>query len=317
MDSKSPSAATAGGYIFVISAALLWGISGSAAKFLFQSGMTPFQLVQVRLTVTAVGLLLWIGIRHPSLLKIDKADIGYFAVFGIVGMAAVQFTYLFAISKIQVAAAILLQYLAPVFIVLHSVIFARERLSRVNLLALIGATTGCYLVVGAYNLNLLSMNLAGIASGIASAICFAWYSIHGEYGMRRYSPWTVLLYAMAFAALTWNIAHPPLDGFLQAWGPKQWFWMLYVGILGTMVPFGLYLEGISRIRSTRASITATLEPITAGVISYIFLNEIMEWPQLIGACLVIAAVILLQLKKEQDDRAPALIRAQRELESKT
>ena len=105
MDSRSPSAATAGGYVFVISAALLWGVSGSAAKFLFQSGMTPFQLVQVRLTLTAAGLLLWLALRHPSLLKIDRSDIGYFAVFGVVGMAGVQFTYLFAISKIQVAAA--------------------------------------------------------------------------------------------------------------------------------------------------------------------------------------------------------------------
>jgi drug/metabolite transporter (DMT)-like permease len=311
MDSRSPTAATAGGYVFVISAALLWGVSGSAAKFLFQSGMTPFQLVQVRLTLTAAGLLLWLALRHPSLLKIDRSDIGYFAVFGVVGMAGVQFTYLFAISKIQVAAAILLQYLAPVFIVLHSVVFAREKLSRVNLVALIGATTGCYLVVGAYNLNLLTMNLAGIVSGLMSAVCFAWYSIHGEYGMRRYNPWTVLFYAMAFAALTWNIAHPPLEGFLHAWGAEQWFWMLYIGILGTMVPFGLYLEGISRIRSTRASITAMLEPITAGVLSYVFLNEIMEWPQLMGAVLVIAAVALLQIKKEQDDRAPALIRARR------
>jgi len=81
-------------------------------------------------------------------------------------------------------------------------------------------------------------------------------------------------------------------------------------VLGTLVPFGLYLEGINLIRSTRASITATLEPITAGVISSFFLNEILKTPQIIGGVLVIASVILLQLKQEQDDKAPSVIRAQ-------
>jgi drug/metabolite transporter (DMT)-like permease len=78
------------------------------------------------------------------------------------------------------------------------------------------------------------------------------------------------------------------------------------------VPFGLYLEGINLIRSTRASITATLEPITAGIISYIFLNEIMEALQIIGGLIVIASIILLQLRQEQDDKAPGVIRAQRQ-----
>lgn len=300
------------GYRYVISAALLWGVSGSAAKFLFLSGVTAFQLVQIRLTITAIGLLFWLGLRHRHLLRIDGKDLGYFIAFGVVGMAAVQFTYLYAISKIHVAAAILLQYLAPTFIVLHSVVIAREKLSRTNLVALVVATIGCYLVVGAYNLSLLSMNLAGIVSGILSAVCFAWYSIHGEYGMRRYNPWTVLFYAMVFAAITWNICHPPLEAFFHAWSWQQWFWMIYIGVLGTLVPFGLYLEGINLIRSTRASITATLEPITAGVIAYLFLGEVMAPLQLLGAVLVIAAVILLQLSKERDDNAPDLIRARRQ-----
>jgi drug/metabolite transporter (DMT)-like permease len=89
----------------------------------------------------------------------------------------------------------------------------------------------------------------------------------------------------------------------------QWMWILYIGVMGTLVPFGLYLEGINLIRSTRASITATIEPITAGIISYIFLNEIMEIPQIAGGVIVIASIILLQLNQEQDDKAPGIIRA--------
>ena len=297
------------GYLYVVLAALMWGLSGSSAKFLFNSGITPFQLVQMRLTISAALLFVCLLIRFSSLLKISRSDILYFVLFGTVGMAGVQFTYLFTISKIKVAAAILLQYLAPSFIALHSVVFMREKLSRLTLIALIGATFGCYLVVGAYNLEILSMNIVGIISGLLSALTFAWYAIHGEYGMRRYNPRTVLFYALLFGAVVWNILHPPLEAFMHAYSPVQWLWILYIGVMGTLVPFGLYLEGINLIRSTRASITATLEPITAGIISYIFLNEIMEIPQIAGGVIVIASIILLQLNQEQDDKAPSIIRA--------
>jgi drug/metabolite transporter (DMT)-like permease len=312
MDTKGSFKKTRLGYVYVVFAALMWGLSGSSAKFLFNSGITPFQLVQLRLTISAALLFLCLLVRFSSLLRIDYKDIFYFILFGTVGMAGVQFTYLFAISKIKVAAAILLQYLAPSFIALHSVVFMREKPSQRTLIALIGAILGCYLVVGAYNIEIISMNIVGIISGILSAITFAWYSIHGEYGMRRYNPWTVLFYALFFGAVVWNILHPPLEAFMHDYSLLQWLWILYIGVLGTLVPFGLYLEGINLIRSTRASITATLEPITAGIISYIFLNEIMETLQIIGGIIVIASIILLQLRQEQDDKAPSVIRAQRQ-----
>jgi len=258
----------------------------------------------------AAGVLfIWFMIRNPSLLKIARRDIWYFALLGSVGMGICQFTYLFAISKINVAAAILLQYLAPIFIAVHAVVFARDRLNPSTLLALLGAFFGCYLVVGAYNLQILSLNWAGIVSGILAAITFAWYSIHGEYGMRRYNPWTVLFYAMFFATLLWNILHPPLEAFFHNYELNEWGWILYIGVMGTLVPFGLYFHGVNLIRSTRASITATLEPITAGVVAYIFLDETMEPLQIIGGMLVIAAIVLLQLKQEYDEKAPALMRA--------
>ncbi|MGD9250313.1 MAG: DMT family transporter [Desulfobacterales bacterium] len=297
------------GYLFATLAAVLWGVSGSAAKYLFINGVTPFHLVQLRLTIAAAGLLLCLLLRNPALLKIDRGDIPYFAVFGCLGMAGVQFTYLFAISKIHVAAAILLQYLAPAFIALHAAIFFRDRLNPIILLALGGAFTGCYLVVGAYNLDLLAMNFWGIVSGLFSAVGFAWYSIQGEYGMRRYSPWTVLFYAMFFGALTWNVCLSPLEAFLPARTAVVWVWILYIGVLGTLVPFGLFLEGVNLIRSTRASITATLEPIMAGTLAFFFLHETMGFGQLFGAGLVILSVIVLQLNQDMDAKAPARLRA--------
>ena len=308
MGATKTSLSPRAGYLFAAAAAILWAVSGSSAKYLFQNGITPFQLVQLRLTIAAAGLFLFLVLRKPALLRIARGDILYFAVFGCIGMAGVQFTYLFAISKIHVAAAILLQYLAPAIIAVHAMVFFRDRLKPVTMTALIGALVGCYLVVGAYNLNMLALNLLGIVSGLLSAVGLAWYSIQGEHGMRKYSPWTVLFYAMFFGALTWNIFYPPLEGFMHARPPVLWAWIMYIGVLGTLVPFGLYLEGVNLIRATRTSITATLEPITAGVLSFLFLNEIMEFWQVLGALLVIFSVVVLQLNQEQDKKAPAMMR---------
>ncbi|RPJ18332.1 MAG: EamA family transporter, partial [Desulfobacteraceae bacterium] len=116
MEKANPQKTPRVGYLYVIIAALFWAISGSSSKFLFNSGVTPFQLVQLRLTISAGLLFLVLLIRRRDLMRIKKGDFFYFVFFGAVIMAAVQFTYLFTISKINVAAAILLQYLAPAFI---------------------------------------------------------------------------------------------------------------------------------------------------------------------------------------------------------
>ena len=295
----------------MIAAAILWAICGSASKHLFNSGLSPFQVVQLRTTISCAGLLVWLLVRHPSLLKINPRDSLYFLVIGILGIAAAQFFYLYAISKIHVAAAILLHYTGPVFVTLYSVIFAGFKLQPKTVAAIFGTLTGCFLLVGAYNLDLLAMNRAGIIGGFLAAAAFATYSLLSEYGMRKYNPWTVLFYALVFAALIWNILHFPLEAFFHSYSPVTWWWIFFIGVPGTILPFGFYFEGINLIRSTPASITATLEPITAGVLSFIFLGETLLPLQISGGVLVIASIVLLQYSQEIDENSPEAIRAKR------
>jgi drug/metabolite transporter (DMT)-like permease len=297
------------GYLFVMLAAAFWASGASASKFLFNIGVTPFQLVQLRITTATVILFAWLFCRHRRLLRIDRNDIGYFLLLGTLGMAAINITYLYAISRLNVAAALVLEYLAPVFIAVYTACFQRERISRWTATAIATAIIGCYLVVGAYNLSLFQLNLPGILSGLGAAVAFAWWSVHGEYGMHRYNPWTVLFYALVVAGIVWNLLQPPLSAFMHPYPPAAWGWVLYIAVGGTILPFGLYYEGINRIRATRASITSTLEPIMAGIFSFLFLGEVMAPLQILGAALVIGAIILLQLRQEQDEKAPAVIRA--------
>ncbi len=282
------------GFVYVVLAAVLWAAAGSAAKYLFLSGMSPAQLVQLRTTIGSLVLALWLASRHRASLRVASGDLWKIGLLG-VSIAATQFTYYFAISKIQVAAAILLQYQAPVFVALFALVFARERLTAVIAAALSGALIGCYLLVGAYKLDLLHMNREGIAGGLASAVCFAWYSVSSSYAMRRYTPWAVVFFSFLGAAVLWNILHPPLEAFSQPGSAWEWWWVFFISIFGTVFAFWFYTAGIGLIGPTRASITATLEPITAGLISYLFLNETLEALQIAGALMVIAAVVSLQL----------------------
>lgn len=299
------------GYLYVVLAAILWAVSGSTGKFLFMGGVTPQQVVQLRVTLGVPCLLAWLLIRDPSLLRIGVKDVFYFAVLGVVGLAMVQFGYFYAISKIHVAVAIILEYLAPTFIALYYVVVAREKLTRTTLVSVGASAVGCYLAVGAYHFDLLALNWQGIGAGIGAGAAFALYAVQGEYGMRRYGPWTVFFYALLFSAVFWNLAIPPLQSLRHHYTIWQWICILYIVVGGTVVSFGLYTAGIDLIRSTRASITATLEPITAGLISFVFLGETLQFLQILGGVLVIGAVVMLQLNREHDENTPELIRGRR------
>jgi drug/metabolite transporter (DMT)-like permease len=297
------------GYLYVVGAAVLWASSGVAGMSLFSGGITPFELVQIRVTVSTVLLAVGFCLSDRNLFRIRARDLIYFLLLGGVAMALVQITYFYALSKIQVAAAILLQYLAPILVAFYAVCFWRERLTLTKSLSLLLSLSGCYLVVGGYHFELLRMNWVGIVSALASAVCFAAYTLLGEKGMHRYTPWTVLFYAFLFATLSWHLFYPPFHYLRAGYSLGQWGWMLYISVMGTVLPFALFFMGINLIRSTRATITATLEPISAGLFAYLFLGEGLAPLQIVGGAIVVGAIVLLQLKREQDELAPVLIRA--------
>jgi len=300
------------GYFFVIFAAVLWAVSGVAGKFLFHRGIEPLQLIQLRVTLSAASLFLFLLVFRPALLRISARDFFYFAVLGIAGMGMVQSAYLYSISKIHVAVAILLEYLAPVFIAMYYVFVAPEKLTRITLIAIGISVTGCYLAVGAYNIDLLTMNWQGIVSGVVSGIAYAFYGVYCEKGMRKYDPWTVVFYALVFAALFWNATVFALGDVKLSHTGVDWFWILYIAVMGTVVPYGFYSAGISLVRSTRACVTATLEPISAGFIAFFFLGEVLGPLQILGGILVMASVTLLQIGREHDMNTSHLIRKRAE-----
>ncbi len=296
------------GYLSVIAASILWASSGAVGKALFSQGVTPYDLVQIRVTFASLIFGAYLLIFFRPILKVSLADMKWMFIHGAVLMALVQISYFYTISKLQLMTALLLQYLSPILVAIYAAFFWAEKITGFKLMAIIMAFTGCYLAVGGYNPDNLKLNVNGIAGGLVAALSYAAYCLLGEKLMSKYSPWTVVFYALFFAAITWHVVHPPFKYIHTSYSTIQLLGMSYIIIVGTIGAFSLFFWGINYIRSTRAMITATLEPVSAGFIAWIFLGETLEPLQILGAIFSVCAVAVLQIGPEQDLMAPQTLR---------
>lgn len=287
------------GFLFIIMAAALWGVAGTVAKHLFNNQVSPFELVEIRLTLSFSFLFLYLAVTNRALLKITKADIPYLLVFGSCGVALVQFTYLFTISQTNVATAVFLQYLAPVLIALYSMLFLKENPGLFKVLAVILAVVGGFLIVKGHGGSGLAVNPAGLAGGLASAVAFSFYTIYGKKGLARFNPWTLLVYGFGAGALAWSLYIPPWQA-ASGHSLSTWLFFVYIAVFATILPFGFFFKGLSCLHPVKAGIISTLEPVIAAVVAWLVLHEALLPLQIAGGLLVCAAVILVQSAPERD-----------------
>ena len=287
------------GYLYILVGTTLWGVSSVVAKSLFIIGLPPAELVLIRLTLATLALAIILFLFDRKRMVISLKDLPYFLILGFVGVAGMQFTYYYTISKIYVGPAILLQYLQPVWVSLSAFLFQKEPISKQKIAALLLAILGCYFVVGGYQTDLLRLNKFGIVSGVLASLFFTFYALYGERGLKKYDSWTLILYGFGFGAVLYWILFSPIKIITAGHSLKIWVAFIYIAIFSTLIPFGLYLKGIEYMRATRTSIIATWEPVVAGIAAYIVLGEILFPLQVLGGIGVIAAIVLLQMAKEK------------------
>lgn len=282
------------GLILIITAASLWGISGTVAKFLFNGeAVSPLALVQIRLFLSAVLLGLYLLITHPDSLRIKWSDLCYFAILGVFGMAMVQFTYLYTVSQANVAVAVFLQYLSPAIVAVYAVVFRWEKLGWNRAMALTLALGGSVLILTGSGLGTVVISYRGLISGLASAFFAAFYTLYAQKGAKKFGAWTTLTYSLGFGAFFWLLVAPPsLDQFGE-YTTGDLLFFLYIAIFATIVPFGLYFKGLTYLHATKAIITSTLEPVMAAITAYLILGETMAPQQMLGGVLIVCAVVIL------------------------
>ena len=279
----------------VVGAACCWGVMATVAKMLFRDrGVDPLVLVVVRAYLATLTLVVALALLQPARLRIAQKDVWAAAVIGVVGLAVNNFFYFEALHLTSVAAALLLQYQAPVLVALYTVLVQRQPLRGRIILALVVAIMGCALVVRAYDFQALRPNILGVGAGLGTACTFAFYILASRAALRRLDAWTLLTYAYLSAALAWVAVVPPWKVLGYGFGPEVWVTFLAIATVGTVVPFGLFVSGLKFLPPTQAGIVSMLEPVVAATAAYVILGETLLPLQMLGGGLVLAGVVMVQ-----------------------
>jgi DME family drug/metabolite transporter len=282
-------------------AAALWAGAAVLARSLFDDGVAPILVAESRSIVAALGLVVpvaagWvIGRRarrpgrsgHPTSLWTQVLGLG-------LSIALVNATYYLAIQHLPVAVAIVLQYTAPAMVVGWAALVARRRPGRDVVVALVAALAGVILVSEIFFAGGSgSLDAFGVAMGLASAVLFATYTVLAERVTSVFGPVGAMRRAFLVATAFWILVQAP-QGWPGVLFQDDHLWrVLAIGVFGTLAPFLLYVWGIGRVAAERASIAATLEPILAAAVAWVWLGQELGPAQIIGGVLVLGAVVSL------------------------
>jgi drug/metabolite transporter (DMT)-like permease len=295
----------------VLAAAVLFAVNGTVSKLVMGSGMSSLHLVEIRCVGAAVLLTALALARNPASMRVRRPELVWLALFGVVGIALVQWLYFVAISRTPVSIALLLEFTAPVLVALWIRFVRKEPVRRRVWVALALVLAGLALVAQVW--SGLTLDGLGVAAALGAAAALAAYYLLGEQGLGRRDPVSLAAWSFVAAGLFWSLLLPwwsfPFDrlattvavrdGALQV---PAGVLVLWVVVLGTVVPFGLMLRGLQRIGATRAGLLGTTEPPLAAVVALVALGETLTWVQVVGGVVVLGGIVLVEVSRS---RAPA------------
>jgi drug/metabolite transporter (DMT)-like permease len=280
------------GYVLVAVGAAMFALGGNLARYMLDDGVSATRLSQLRSAGSVVLLAIALALTRPKLMRVRRADVPQLAFLGICGLALVHATYYAAIDHLEIGVALVIQYMAPLLLLL----WLRFRYGRRLAPSLWGAVAlsiaGCGLVVRAYDPG--GLDGVGILYATGAAITFAIYMVASERAGHRYEPVTTLLWAFLFASLFWAVIQPWWSFPFSRVDP----WLaLGVVVVGTLLPFICVVAALRHLPAPRAAIAATLEPVLAALFAWSLHDENLALVQLVGGALVISAVLWVQARR--------------------
>lgn len=291
------------GYGMVALAATLFAINGTVSKVILGSGVDAQQLTEVRCAGALVGLMLIALATRPAALPLSRSELPLILALGVVGLALVQWSYFFAIHRVPIGVALVVQFVGPILVALWARFVYGEHVRARIWIALVLAITGLVLIVELWQTN--RPNGAGLAAAALAAVTYAAYILLAERGVRHRDPISLSAWGFFFATLFWSLVAPwwnfpsgrvgsdvSLLGNLASRHLPVWGLMLWMIVLGTIVPFALVVGALRRISATRVGITAMLEPVVAIAIAWAWLGESLNPLQISGAAVTLAGVAL-------------------------
>jgi drug/metabolite transporter (DMT)-like permease len=289
-----------------LAAATLWAVNGVISKVIIDSGDVPAQrLTEVRTTGAFLLLFAALALARPQSLRVSRGELPMLLTFGVLGLAFVQWFYFEAISRLDIGVALLIQYVAPVLVALWARFVYHEPVRRRIWAALALSILGIALLVELW--QGLTLDGLGVAAALGSAVTFAVYILSAERAVTRRDPVSLVCYGFLLASIFWALVQPltsfpferiddtvSLLGRLEDLSLPVWLLMGWMVVLGTIVPFALLAASLRHIPASRAAITAMFEPVAATVFAFAWLGESLTAGQLVGAFVVLGAIVLAQ-----------------------
>jgi len=287
-------------YILVLIAGVSWGLIGVFTKAINALGFTEMQMLFVKGVLATAVLFLIISVKDKTQLKLKNwKHLRYFVGTGIVSFTFFSWAYMKAVNLTSLGVAAVLLYTAPTFVMLFSILLFGEKMTKTKGIVLLMTFVGCIFVTGLLEGG-LTFTWQGIAIGLAAGVGYALYSIFGTYAIRAgYGSLTISFYTFLLATITMTFLVEPAAVVSQITEMGQWPLAITFALLTTVVPYLSYTKGLSGLPASKASVTATIEPVVAAVLGIVVFHESASMLKLTGIVLVLSSVVVMS-KTEQN-----------------
>ena len=280
-----------------------FALGGVAAKVLREANMDAFRLTQIRSTGAALILLTFALIKGKDQLRARRDELKDLIIFGVVGVAAVTSFYFFAIKYLFVSVALIIEFTASIWIALYLKFVKKKHVSPIMWVGIACAFSGLILVSQIWSSS--SLSPIGVLAALADAIALSYYFLTADRLTQTRSSLSLMTWGIGVAAIFWTIILPwwnfpfeyltksfSLSGNLSNYSAPGWVLILWIIIVGTVIPYLLTVTGIRELSAGTSSVIGMIEPIFAGVIAWILLNEALSGIQLIGCVVVLFGIYL-------------------------
>lgn len=291
------------GIALTLLGAIFWGVSGTCAQYLqVNQHINTNWLLSVRL-LTAGGItVLYEIIRNKkqslAVFK-DKKDFMRLLIFGILGIGLCQYSYFVTIIYAGAGIATVIQYVAPIIIILYMFLVHHKKPTTAEIISVILASTGTVIIALHGELSLAQLNSKVLFWGLTSAAAVAIYSVQPVSLIKKYGTLPIVGWGMIAGGIISCALWRPLPA--EAIVDQSTLLSLFgVIIIGTVFAFNFYLEGVRRIGAIQGSILASIEPLSAAFISWLFLNNIYTTSDIIGFTLILSTIFILALNKSKN-----------------
>jgi drug/metabolite transporter (DMT)-like permease len=292
------------GYALTLASAALFGVNGTVSTLALQAGIPATRLTALRCTGAAAVLLVVLALVAPARLRITWREVPFLAVFGVVGVALTQFLYYVAIGRMPVGIALVFEMTAPVFIALYVWLVRREKVRSRLWLALLLSLSGLVLVAEIWQ-DGGSLDPIGVGAALIAALCLATYYLMGERGTVTRDPVALTCWSFVAAALFWAAAAPwwqfdsgvlaePVPISVGSVHLPLWVLVAWIVVLGAVVPFWLSIAALRHLAPTAAGLVATVEPVFASIVAWLWLEQVLTGWQVAGGIVVLTGIVLAQ-----------------------